>query len=104
MNIELAAKGIHTTDMLKSRIEQKLGKIEARLGHKLFIRVKLTQANERYTCSIHFTAHNDFNATATSSDLVKAADEAIHKIERQVNKAQQKNETGRHDDTLQPQA
>ncbi|MCB9536316.1 MAG: ribosome-associated translation inhibitor RaiA [Myxococcales bacterium] len=89
MNIELVGKDLPVSEMLKDRIEQKLGKIESRLGQKLFVRVKMQPApKDRFNCAIHFTGGgHDFNANATGDDLVKAADEAVSKIERQVKKA-----------------
>ncbi|MEZ4433258.1 MAG: ribosome-associated translation inhibitor RaiA [bacterium] len=97
MNIEFAAKGIAPSDALKERIEGKLGKIEQRLGHSLFVRVKLTDAaNGHYTCGVHFNgAGQEFTAQSTADDLFKAADEVLAKIERQVRKAQHKGEAQR---------
>jgi ribosome-associated inhibitor A len=97
MNIEFAARGIAPSDALKERIENKLGKIEQRLGQSLFVRVKLSDAaNGHYTCGVHFNAAGqEFTAQSTADDLFKSADEAIAKIERQVRKAQHKGEAQR---------
>ena len=97
MNLEVIGKDLNPSEMLKGRLESKLGKIEQRLGQNLFVRVRLeTEANRQFSCGIHFQgAGHEYNANATSSDLVKAADEAMHKIERQVSKAQHRPESAR---------
>lgn len=99
MNIEFAAKGVNLSDALKERVESKLDKIERRFGQSLFVRVKFSEAaNNQYTCGIHFNvAGNEFVANTQSDDLFKASDEAMHKIERQVRKAQNKIEANRGD-------
>ncbi len=98
MNIELIGKDVQPSKMLKGRLENKLGKIERRLGHNLFARVVLdASTNRQFTCGVHFQGlGQDFNANATSDDLIKAADEAMQKIERQVTKAQHRGESRRH--------
>lgn len=100
MNIEFAAKGdLNPSDALKERVEQKLEKLEKRFGQSIFVRVKFSEAaNSQYTCGIHFNvAGHEFVAQSNSDDLFKASDEAVHKIERQVRKAQDKIEAGRGD-------
>ena len=96
MNIELVGKDLHPSDMLRERLEAKLGKIESRLGQPLFVRVTLDQEGLNYSCAVHFSgAQHQFNATGTGTDLVKAADAALAKIERQVRKIQHKSESQR---------
>lgn len=95
MNIELTSgKDVDVPEMLRDRIEQKLGKIENRLGQKLFFRVRFDKDKasvERYTCQVHFNSNrSEFNASATEDDLIKSADQAISKIERQLNRFQSK--------------
>ena len=92
MNIELVGKDLPLSDMLKDRIETKLSKLESRLGQKLFVRVKLQgEQNSRFSCAINFNwAGSEFNATATHTDLIRATDESLSKIERQVGKLHQK--------------
>lgn len=99
MNIEFAAKGVNLSDALKDRVESKLEKIERRFGQSLFVRVKFSEAaNNQYTCGIHFNVSgHEFVANTKSDDLFKASDEAMHKIERQVRKAQDKIEALRGD-------
>ncbi len=97
MNIELVGKDLHPSDMLKSRLEQKLSKIESRLGHPLFVHVKLDQEGQTYSCAVHFNGgKHEFNAVGQGDDLVKAADDSMSKIERQVRKWHDKHEAGRH--------
>ena len=93
MNIELTSgKDVNVPDMLRERVENKLEKIEARLGQKIFFRVRFgKEAVERYTCQVHFNStRSEFNASATEDDLIKSADQAISKIERQLNRFQSK--------------
>lgn len=89
MNIELTSgKDVTVPDMLKERVESKLSKLEARLGQKLFFRVRFDkEAVDQYTCQVHFnSSRSEFNASASEDDLVKSADQAIGKIERQLKK------------------
>ena len=93
MNIELTSgKDIVIPQMVKDRIEQKLSKIESRLGQKLFVRVRFDkEAVDQYHCQIHFNGgRNEFNASTNADDLIKAMDQSVAKIERQISKAQQK--------------
>ena len=88
MNIELVTRDLQVTEMLRQRIETKLGKIQSRLDEKIFIRVRLaTVATNQYSCSISFSAaQRSFDASTEGSDLVRAADETIAKLERQLSK------------------
>lgn len=98
MIIELFAKDLPAPEMLQERIHGKLEKIESRLGQQLNVRVMLKQEAKNYNCKIHFNASgHEFVGHATSEDLIKAADEAIAKLERQVRRAQTKIEASRHD-------
>lgn len=99
MNIEFAAKGVNLSDAVKERVETKLEKLEKRFGQSLFVRVKFSEAaNNQYNCGIHFNVSgNEFVANASSEDLFKAVDDAVHKIERQVRKAHTKVEANRGD-------
>jgi ribosomal subunit interface protein len=93
MNIELTSgKEIEITDLISERIELKLSKIESRFGQKLFFRVRFDkEGGESYTCQVHFNGKGtEFNASATEDDLIKSADQAISKIERQLKKFQSK--------------
>ena len=98
MNIEMTGKDVKASKLLRERVEQKLGKIEQRLGEKLHVRVKLdSDSSHSFTCGIHFQcAGNEFNSTATSNDIIKSADEALSKIERQVSKVQHRPEAYRN--------
>ena len=93
MNIELTGgKEIQITDLVRERVELKLSKVESRLGQKLFFRVRFDKEGvDSYTCQIHFNGKGtEFNASATEDDLVKSADQAVNKIERQLKKFQTK--------------
>jgi ribosomal subunit interface protein len=88
MNLELVGKDVTASVDLKRRIEQKLEKIETRLGRKLNFRVTLgKEANNGYSCTVHFTLNrHEFNAHAEADDLFKSTDDALAKIGRQVRK------------------
>ena len=93
MNIELTSgKDVMIPEMLSDRIEMKLGKVESRLGQKLTFRVRFEKEGvNRLSCHVHFSSpRQDFDAKATEDEIVKAADQAISKIERQVRKLQDK--------------
>lgn len=92
MNIELVTRDLEATDMLRERIETKLGKLQNRLDEKLHIRVRLSnEGTDTYGCAIQFNAaRHDFSASTEGPDLVRAADETISKIERQVQRAVKK--------------
>jgi ribosomal subunit interface protein len=93
MNIELTSgKDLSIPEMLTERIEQKLAKVEARLGQKITFRVRFEKEGvNQLSCHIHFSSsRHDFDAKATEDEVVKAADQAISKIERQVRKLQDK--------------
>jgi ribosomal subunit interface protein len=93
MNIELTGgKDVFVTDMLRERVELKLSKVESRLGQDIFFRVRFEkEGNDLVSCHIHFNiARNEFDAKASEDEIVKAADGAIAKIERQLKKLQDK--------------
>jgi ribosomal subunit interface protein len=96
MNIEMTSgKDVDINEMLRDRVELKLTKVESRLGQKLFFRVRFDkEAADQYTCQVHFnSSRSEFNASATEDDLIKSADQAISKIERQLKKFQSKQST-----------
>ena len=96
MNLELVGKDVTPTEALRTRIEQKLNKFETRLGQKLQVRVTLTQDAAAFSCHVHFTAAKHvFDADGGGEDLIKAADEALAKIDRQVAKSLHKAEASR---------
>ncbi|MBM4290863.1 MAG: ribosome-associated translation inhibitor RaiA [Deltaproteobacteria bacterium] len=93
MNIELTSgKDVLVTDMLRERVEQKLAKVESRLGQQLFFRVRFEREGaDVVSCHIHFrSTRNEFDAKASEDEVVKAADSAVAKIERQLKKLQDK--------------
>ncbi len=95
MNVEYVAKEMRIPNALKERIEQKLEKIELRMGEKLFFRIKFEESEKdaSVTCSIRFSVGSkDFNAAATTDDKTKSADEALAKLERQATKSQDRHD------------
>ena len=102
MNIELTSgKDISVPEMLSERLEQKLSKIESRLGQKLTCRVRFEKEGVNgVSCHIHFNSpRHEFDAKSTEDEIVKAADQAMSKIERQVRKLQDK-QSSRGSDTI----
>ena len=102
MNIELTSgKDVSVPEMLSERIETKLAKVEGRLGQKLTCRVRFEKEGvSQVSCHIHFSSsRHDFDAKGTEDEIVKAADSAIAKIERQVRKLQDK-QSSRSTDTI----
>lgn len=99
MNLELVGKDVTPSDALRTRIEQKLAKFEARLGQKLQVRVALAQNGDVFSCHVHFSAaKHPFDADGVGEDLLKAADEALAKVDRQVAKVMHKAESNRKPD------
>ncbi len=96
MNLEIVGKDVTPSEALRTRIEQKLAKFETRLGQKLQVRIALAQDGDAFNCHAHFNAaKHSFDADGTGADLIKAADEALAKIDRQVTKALHKAEADR---------
>ena len=96
MNLELVGKDVQPSEELRTRLEQKLAKIESRLGQSLYARVAVGRDGDDYSCTIHFTGlKQEFNSAATTDDLYKSADEAVAKIDRQVRRALHKGESHR---------
>jgi ribosomal subunit interface protein len=97
MNLELSGKDVTPSKMLKNRLESKLSKLEKRLGQNLLVRVRLSCVPpKKIACGIHFQGvGHEYNAHSVSDDMIKAADEAVEKIERQVQKAQDRPESQR---------
>jgi len=100
MNLELSGKDVTPSKMLKNRLEAKLSKLEKRLGQNLLVRVRLSSVPpKKVSCGIHFQGvGHEYNAHSVSDDMIKAADEAVDKIERQVQKAQHRPESQRRAD------
>jgi ribosomal subunit interface protein len=93
MNIELTSgKEVNVSEMLRERVESKLEKIEDRLGAQLFFRVRFEKVSaDQYSCQINFSSSKSrFSASATEDDLIKSADQAIAKIDRQLKRVQSK--------------
>ena len=100
MNLEVFGKDVTPSKMLKNRLENKLSKLEKRLGQNLLVRVRLnTVPPKRVSCGIHFQGPgHEYNAESVSDDMIKAADEAVEKIQRQVQKMQHRPESHRKAD------
>ena len=99
MNLEVFGKDVKPTKMLKDRLESKLSKIEKRLGQNLLVRVRLNSVPpKKVSCGIHFQGvGHEYNAQCVSDDMIKAADAAVEKIERQVQKVQHRPESQRRE-------
>lgn len=88
MNIEWIAGGIPTGELLQARVETKLGKLENRLGTKLAARVRLGSAGaHQFNCAVQFSFQGQsFTGSGEGADLLRAADDAIAKLERQLDR------------------
>lgn len=88
MNIEWVTGELRAGEMLAGRIQGKLSKLEHRLGEKCSPRVRLSSHGaSQFACNVQVSVHgHPFSANGEGADLVKAADEAIGHLERQLHK------------------
>lgn len=88
MNIEWVTGELRAGEMLAGRIEAKLSKLEHRLGEKFSPRVRLSSHGaSQFACTVQVLVHGQpFSAQGEGGDLVKAADEALGHLERQLHK------------------
>ena len=86
MRITMNGKNLTVTEDLKTRIEKKLGKMDRYFRQEVDAQVRLTQEkNLRYIAEITITVGGMMlRAEETSDDIIKSADRAVDKIERQI--------------------
>lgn len=91
MNLIIKGRHIEVTPALRERVEKKLSNIERKFDHIHKADVELSyesgKPNRQNECEMTvFADHVIFRAHAEHDDMYVAIDEAIKKLERQVNK------------------
>ena len=106
MRITMNGKNLTVTEDLKNRIEKKLGKMDRYFRQEVDATVRLTQEkNLRYIAEITITVGGIMlRAEETSDDIIKSADRAVDKIERQIRRHRTKLEKRLHEEVvIQPE-
>lgn len=106
MRITMNGKYLTVTDDLKNRIEKKLGKMDRYFRQEVDAQVRLTQEkNLRYIAEITITVGGMMlRAEETSEDIIKSADRAVDKIERQIRRHRTRLEKRLHEEVvIQPE-
>lgn len=87
MNIEVVAKDVVINDEVQGRINKKLEKILDRTNKETPVRVLLETKKNGFASHINLTIKGkDLVGQAENKNMIAALDEAMEKIERQVNK------------------
>ena len=102
MRITITPKNLTVTEDLKNRIEKKLGKMDRYFRQEVDATVRLTQEkNLRYIAEITITVGGIMlRAEETSDDIIKSADRAVDKIERQIRRHRTKLEKRLHEEVV----
>lgn len=102
MRITMNGKNFTVTEDLKSRIEKKLGKMDRYFRQEVDATVRLTQEkNLRYIAEITITVGGMMlRAEETSDDMIKSADRAVDKIERQIRRHRTRLEKRLHEEVV----
>lgn len=102
MRITITGKNLTVTEDLKNRIEKKLGKMDRYFRQEVDATVRLTQEkNLRYIAEITITVGGIMlRAEETSDDIIKSADRAVDKIERQIRRHRTKLEKRLHEEVI----
>ena len=102
MRITITGKNLTVTEDLKNRIEKKLGKMDRYFRQEVDATVRLTQEkNLRYIAEITITVGGIMlRAEETSDDIIKSADRAVDKIERQIRRHHTKLEKRLHEEVV----
>lgn len=102
MRITMNGKNLTVTEDLKNRIEKKLGKMDRYFRQEVDATVRLTQEkNLRYIAEITITVGGIMlRAEETSDDIIKSADRAVDKIERQIRRHRTKLEKRLHEEVV----
>ena len=102
MRITITGKNLTVTEDLKNRIEKKLGKMDRYFRQEVDATVRLTQEkNLRYIAEITITVGGIMlRAEETSDDIIKSADRAVDKIERQIRRHRTKLEKRLHEEVV----
>ena len=102
MRITITGKNLTVTEDLKNRIAKKLGKMDRYFRQEVDATVRLTQEkNLRYIAEITITVGGIMlRAEETSDDIIKSADRAVDKIERQIRRHRTKLEKRLHEEVV----
>ena len=102
MRITMNGKNLTVTEDLKNRIEKKLGKMDRYFRQEVDAQVRLTQEkNLRYIAEITITVGGMMlRAEETSDDIIKSADRAVDKIERQIRRHRTRLEKNLHEEII----
>ena len=102
MRITITGKNLTVTEDLKNRIEKKLGKMDRYFRQEVDATVRLTQEkNLRDIAEITITVGGIMlRAEETSDDIIKSADRAVDKIERQIRRHRTKLEKRLHEEVV----
>ena len=102
MRITITGKNLTVTEDLKNRIEKKLGKMDRYFRQEVDATVRLTQEkNLRYIAEITITVGGIMlRAEETSDDIIKSADRAVDKIERQIRRHRTRLEKNLHEEII----
>ena len=102
MRITITGKNLTVIEDLKNRIEKKLGKMDRYFRQEVDATVRLTQEkNLRYIAEITITVGGIMlRAEETSDDIIKSADRAVDKIERQIRRHRTKLEKRLHEEVV----
>jgi len=91
MNIELTARHYEAADRAKKHLEEEIGNLE--IYEDLISRCKVilekTKDGEMVEISMHVRG-KDLIAQVVSDDMIKSIDQAVTKIERQLQKFKEK--------------
>ncbi|MCR9192425.1 MAG: ribosome-associated translation inhibitor RaiA [Gammaproteobacteria bacterium] len=96
MNIQISGQNIELTEALKAHVHEKTEKLNRHLQHIIALSVVLSVEREQQiaeaTVSInHFETH----ASATSTDMYVSIDQLMDKLDKQLLKHKEKQETRR---------
>lgn len=102
MRITMNGKSLTVTEDLKNRIEKKLGKMDRYFRQEVDAQVRLTQEkNLRYIAEITISVGGMMlRAEETSEDIIKSADRAVDKIERQIRRHRTRLERRLHEEVV----
>lgn len=91
MNINITFRHLDATDAIKDHVEGKLEKFKKYLIRPIDVHVILEVEKIRQKCEITLQA-KDFSAVAheESEDMYASIDNAVHKLERQMQKHKEK--------------
>ncbi len=100
MNIEISGKNIEITSSIRQRIEEKVAKLEKWQVDIISCHATVSVENTEQKIEIALSIpKNRLVASAANEDLYVAINEAVKKLETQMNKLRHKHEARRHEET-----